>query len=73
MTTITLPPNLEAWADAQVAAGRAPSVNALVTQALEEVRALHDFRASLDAAETEGEGAPGEAVFDRLKARFAAE
>ncbi len=73
MTAINLPADLQSWADAQVAAGRAPSVNALVAQALEESRAMQAFRASLDAAEAEGEGAPAEVVFDRLKARFAAE
>ena len=73
MQSITLPAELVAWIEAEVAAGKAPSADAFVAHALEESRALQVFRASLDAAEAEGEGAPAEAIFARLKARFAAE
>jgi hypothetical protein len=38
MTTITLPADLKTWADAQVAAGRADSVEALATAALAEAK-----------------------------------
>ncbi|MBC7770071.1 MAG: hypothetical protein H7124_14910 [Phycisphaerales bacterium] len=62
MTTITLPADLEAWARAEVAAGRAESVEALVAQALQERRAEIEYvRAKLDegrAALARGEGIP---------------
>lgn len=73
MTTITLPAELNAWIASEVAAGKAPTATAFVTKALEESRALQTFRASLDAAEVESGGKPAEAVFTRLKAKFAAE
>lgn len=72
MTVITLPPEIEAWINAEVAAGRASSASAFVAQALEENRALQAFRDSLDAAEAEGGGDDAAAVFARLRARFAA-
>jgi hypothetical protein len=60
MTAITLPADLEAWARAEVAAGRAESVEALVAQALRERRAevehvrgkLEEARASVAAGRT---------------------
>ena len=51
MTAITLTADLEAWARAEVAAGRAESVEALVAQALEERRAAVEYvRDKLDEA-----------------------
>jgi predicted transcriptional regulator len=51
MTAITLPPDLEAWAEAEVAAGRAKSVEALVAKALQSQRAHQDYvRSALDQA-----------------------
>jgi predicted transcriptional regulator len=51
MTTITLPADLEAWAQAEVAAGRAESVDALVAKAVEERCAEIEYvRAKLDEA-----------------------
>lgn len=51
MTAITLPADLEAWARAEVAAGRAESVEALVADALKERRAeLEYVRGKLDEA-----------------------
>jgi Arc/MetJ-type ribon-helix-helix transcriptional regulator len=49
--TITLPKDLEAWARAEVEAGRAKSVEALVAQAVRERRAEIEFvRGKLDEA-----------------------
>ena len=60
MTTITLPKDLEDWARAEVAAGRAESVDALVADALAERRgAMGDVKALLDEARAQvarGEG-----------------
>lgn len=51
MTAINLPPDLEAWARAEVAAGRAESVEALVASALEtRQREVEYVRAKLDEA-----------------------
>lgn len=51
MTAITLPADLEAWARAEVAAGRAESVEALVAQALRERRTEVEYvRGKLDEA-----------------------
>lgn len=51
MTAITLPADLEAWARAEVAAGRSESVEALVAQALRERRAEVEYvRGKLDEA-----------------------
>jgi Arc/MetJ-type ribon-helix-helix transcriptional regulator len=66
--TVTLPEDLEAWARAEVEAGRAKSVEALVAQAVRERRAEIEFvRSKLDAARESlgrGEGIPLE---DALK------
>jgi predicted transcriptional regulator len=70
MTTITLPPDLLAWARDEVAAGRAESVEALVAQALQERRAeieyvcgkLDEARASL----ARGEGVPLDEAFRQI-------
>jgi Arc/MetJ-type ribon-helix-helix transcriptional regulator len=51
MTAITLPADLEAWARAEVEAGRAESVEALVAGALREHRAeVEHVRGKLDEA-----------------------
>lgn len=54
--TIPLPPQFQKWAEAEVAAGRADSVEQLATRALEAHR-LHveSFRASLDVAISEAD------------------
>lgn len=75
MTTITLPPELEAWARAEVAAGRGASVEDVAQQAISRYRAqMEVFRRSLDEAEEEAEREgwlESEAVFAELKARYA--
>ena len=51
MTPITLPKDLEDWARAEVAAGRAASVDSLVAEALAARREeIVSIRAKLDAA-----------------------
>ena len=73
MTTITLPSDLEAWARAEVAAGRAESVEDLVAAALKEWRDDVEFvRAKLDEARASlarGEGIPLEEFLRRGDAR----
>lgn len=74
MTAITLPPDLEAWARAEVAAGRAESVEALAADALRQRRAWDETRRSLDAAEAESDREgwlDAKDVFTELKARYA--
>jgi len=75
MTTITLPPDLEAWARAEVAAGRGASVGDVAAKAIAGYRAqMEAFRRSLDEAETEAEHEgwlDADAVFAELKARYA--
>jgi Arc/MetJ-type ribon-helix-helix transcriptional regulator len=73
MSAIKLPHDLEAWAEAEVAAGRAASVSAFVAEAMADSRALRALRASLEAAEAEGGAAPAPEVMARLKARFPAQ
>ena len=73
MMAITLPADLEAWARAEVAAGRAESVEALVEARLRASRQWEDLRRSLDEAEVEADGggwSSFEDVFARLKARL---
>jgi hypothetical protein len=54
--TLSLPKSFENWARAEVAAGRAVSVEALATEALESHRArVETFRASLDKAVNEAD------------------
>jgi Arc/MetJ-type ribon-helix-helix transcriptional regulator len=49
--SVVLPKHLEEWAEAEVRAGRAQSVDAVAQQALEAHRRhVEAFRASLDAA-----------------------
>lgn len=75
MTAITLPSDLEAWARAEVAAGRAESVEALVAQALAERRAEIEFvRGKLDEARASlarGEGISLEEAFKQIDAWIA--
>lgn len=70
MTTITLPPDLLAWAHAEVAAGRAQSVEALVSKGLRGYRlGIESFRKSLDdaVAEADRDGwIPAEEFFREL-------
>lgn len=47
MVTITLPDDIEAWAKAEVAAGRAKSIEDFVTSWLRERRALDDAHRTL--------------------------
>ena len=56
MTTLTLPKHLDEWAQSEVAAGRAKSVEDLAREALEAHRArVEAFRSSLQAAVDEAE------------------
>lgn len=75
MTAITLPPDLLAWARAEVAAGRGASIEDVAKNAIARYRAqMEAFRGSLDEAEAEAdrEGAlDAQAVFAELKARYA--
>jgi hypothetical protein len=77
MTTITLPADLEAWAKAEVAAGRGDSIEEVATRAIARYRAhMEAFRRSLDEAEAEADREgwlDAEAVFRELKARYADE
>jgi hypothetical protein len=75
MTVITLPPDIEAWARAEVAAGRAESVEHAAQKAIASYRSQMDsLRRSLDEAEAEAERdgwLDADAVFAELKARYA--
>lgn len=54
MTSITLPADLEAWAQAEVAAGRAESVEAAISTGVRGYRlAMETFKQSLDEANAE--------------------
>jgi Arc/MetJ-type ribon-helix-helix transcriptional regulator len=74
MPTVTLPQHLEAWAEAEVAAGRAESVDVLTAKAVAGYkRQLETFRASLEAAAAEvdaGHFYPAEQVFAELGALY---
>lgn len=73
MTAINLPADLEAWARAEVAAGRAESVEALVEARLRESQRWERFRQSLDEAEAEAEREgwrDSDTVFDRLEQKY---
>jgi hypothetical protein len=75
MTVITLPPDVEAWAQAEVAAGRAESVEHAAQKAIAGYRSQMDgVRRSLDEAEAEADREgwlDADAVFSELKARYA--
>ena len=70
MTAITLPPDLQAWAEAEVAAGRAKSVETLVAGAVRERRDEVGYvRAKLDEAHdslARGEWIDGEVMLAEL-------
>lgn len=70
MTAITLPPDLLAWARAEVAAGRAESVEALVEARLRASRAETEYvRGKLDEARASlarGEGISLEEAFKEI-------
>jgi predicted transcriptional regulator len=74
MTAVTLPKHLEAWAEAEVAAGRAKSIEVLTAKAVAGYRReLEAFRASLDAASAEakaGKVIPLEVVMAELEALY---
>ena len=76
MTAITLPADLQAWAEAEVAAGRAESVEQIVVKAVAGYRrALEAFRKSLDDAATEvlgGDGIDIDEAFDYIDRRIEA-
>jgi hypothetical protein len=75
MTAITLPADLEAWARAEVAAGRGSSIEEVAARAIAAYRAqVEAFRKSLDEAEAEADREgwlDAEAVFAELKERYA--
>jgi hypothetical protein len=75
MTVITLSPELEAWARAEVAAGRAKDVEHAAQKAIAGYRSqMEGFRQTLDEAEAEAarDGwLDADAVFAELKARYA--
>ena len=74
MSAVTLPKHLETWAESEVAAGRAESIEALTAKAVAGYRRdLEAFRATLDAASAEvraGKGIPAEMVFKELEALY---
>jgi predicted transcriptional regulator len=74
MNAITLPKDLEAWAEAEVAAGRADSVETLTAKAVAGYRRqLAQLRESLDAAEAEAEAGNVhtlDEVFADLRSRY---
>ena len=77
MTTITLPKDLADWARAEVAAGRAGSIDDLVAGALRERRDQIDYiRDKLDdarASVARGEGVPLEDFLAEIDALGALE
>ena len=74
MAAITLPKNLEAWAEAEVAAGCAESVEELTAKAVAGYRRQPEaFRKSLDTASAEaraGQTVPLDAVSAEFEALF---
>lgn len=77
MNAVVLPRDLEAWAEAEVAAGRAQSVEQVAARALRGYRAaVEEFRAALDAAVREADEHGWlslEEVFDPIEAELLAE
>jgi hypothetical protein len=74
MTAVVLPVDLEAWAEAEVSAGRAESVQQVAAKAIRGYRhAVEELRASLDAAEKEADELgwlSAEEVFDSIEAEL---
>lgn len=56
MSSVSLPPDLQAWAEGEVRAGHAPSIQSLVEEAVKQHR-LNDayYRALVDDAYRAGE------------------
>lgn len=75
MTAITLPKDLEDWARAEVAAGRAKNMDELIARALETHRAaVGDVRSLLDEARAQvarGEFVTLEEFRGRIRQRVA--
>jgi hypothetical protein len=75
MDTNTLPADLQDWAEAQVAAGRAPSVEVLAAQALATIKAQQEaIAAKLASAREEADRdgwIEGEDVLAELRAWIA--
>jgi hypothetical protein len=72
MSSVSLPPDLQAWAEAEVRAGHAPSIQSLVEEAVKQHR-LSDsyYRALVEGAYRAGEAEgwlDGEAVLRELEA-----
>jgi hypothetical protein len=72
MNAVTLPADLQAWAEAEVAAGRAQSVEQLAAAALTDYRRrLDDFLGSLDQAEANRDAwRDADEVFDEIEAKL---
>jgi hypothetical protein len=74
MTAVVLPVDLEAWAEAEVSAGRAESVEQVAARAIRGYRySVEELRASLDAAEREADEVgwlSAEEVFDSIEAEL---
>lgn len=75
MTAVRLTRELEAWAEAEVAAGRAASVDAIASQAVDAYRREVEYLRAL-VAEADADprpDIPAEEVFAELEAWFADE
>ena len=76
MTAISLPADLQTWAEAEVSAGRAQSVEQIVVTAMRGYKsALEAFRKSLDDAVAEADEKgwlEADEVFDYVEERLAA-
>jgi predicted transcriptional regulator len=74
MTAIILPTHLETWAEAEVAAGRAESIESLTVKAIEGYRrAMDAFRKTLEDASAEAKAGlviPLEQVVAELEALY---
>ena len=77
MASVTISPDLASWAEAEVAAGRAESVDQVAARALRAYRAaIEELRASLDAAVREADEhgwLSVEEVFGPIEAELVAE
>jgi Arc/MetJ-type ribon-helix-helix transcriptional regulator len=75
MISVTLTPDLEAWANAEVEAGRGANVQDVANNAIRRYRAqMEAFRQSLDDAEAESDREgwlDAETVFEELDQRYA--
>lgn len=67
MNAVMLPADLQAWAEAEVAAGRAMTVEQVTERALRGYRSQLDMlRQSLDKAEPEAQASGGHAIDDAI-------